>query len=119
MAEGGSGSPDLDPLSTYNSILKGIDCVNFTKNCSRASISLTRRLCRQAPGERLGANRGIRDVVTHRWFQGFDWNGLANRSMKPAILPNLKGPADTTYFDKFELEMEDVLCDFSGWDNEF
>ncbi|CAG7716129.1 unnamed protein product, partial [Allacma fusca] len=56
-----STSNDIsDPLMTYNQILKGIDTVNFPKNIGRAATSLIRRLCRQAPGERLGAQRGVR-----------------------------------------------------------
>lgn len=107
-----------DPLATYNAILKGIDSVKFPKTCSKAAVSLIRRLCKHAPGERLGA-RNLRDIISHRWFQGFDWDGLRSRKMKPPIVPNLRGPLDTSNFDKFEIEIEDTPDDLSGWDEEF
>ncbi|CAL8106642.1 unnamed protein product [Orchesella dallaii] len=107
-----------DPLATYNAILKGIDSVKFPKTCSKAAVSLIRRLCRQTPGERLGA-RNLRDIISHRWFQGFDWDGLRSRKLKPPIIPNLRGPLDMSNFDKFEIEIEDTPDDLSGWDEEF
>lgn len=113
-----SSVTDTDPLTTYNSILKGIDSVHFTKGVSKGAISLIRRLCRQVPGERLGA-RGFREITSHRWWQGFDWEGIYQRRMKPPIVPNLQGPTDTSNFDKFELEIESVSDDFSGWDENF
>ncbi|OXA43484.1 cGMP-dependent protein kinase 2 [Folsomia candida] len=119
MAENCSGSDqNSDPLVTYNAILKGIESVHFTKSVSKGAISLIRRLCRQVPGERLGV-RNFREINSHRWWQGFDWEGVRHRRMKPPIRPNLRAPADTSNFDKFELEIQDVPDDFSGWDMEF
>lgn len=117
-AENSGTDSNSDPLATYNSILKGIDAVHFTKNVSKAAISLIRRLCRQVPGERLGA-RNFREITSHRWWQGFDWDGLRARRLKPPITINLRGPGDVSNFDKFELEIEDVLDDESGWDEDF
>lgn len=50
---------------------------------------------------------------------GFDWEGMRHRRMKPPIRPSLRAAADTSNFDKFELEIEDVPDDFSGWDDDF
>jgi cGMP-dependent protein kinase len=123
MADNGSGSNSSssstsDPLATYNSILKGIDFITFTKTVSKGAISLIRRLCRQVPGERLGA-RNFREITSHRWWQGFDWEGVKGRKMKAPIRPILRSATDTSNFDKFELEVEDVPDDFSGWDEDF
>ncbi len=98
MAENvGSGSEPSDPLATYNAILKGIDSVHFTKSVSKGAISIIRRLCRQVPGERLGT-RSFREITSHRWWQGFDWDGIRHCSMKPPIQPNLHAAADTSNF---------------------
>jgi hypothetical protein len=118
MAEGAAFSDNSDQLATYNAILKGIDAVPFTKNVSKAAVSLIRRLCRQVPGERMGA-RSFREITGHRWWQGFDWDGVRMRKVRPPISPRLRGPTDTSNFDKFEVEIEDVPDDSSGWDEDF
>jgi len=118
MAEGATSTETSDQLATYNAILKGIDSVNFTKSVSKGAISLIRRLCRQVPGERLGA-RNFREITAHRWWQGFDWDGVKMRRIRPPIIPNLNGPTDTSNFDKFDVQIDDVQDDFTGWDENF
>jgi hypothetical protein len=55
-------------MKTYNIILKGIDMVDFPRHITRAAQSLIKRLCRDAPTERLGYQRGgIQDIKKHKW----------------------------------------------------
>ncbi len=57
----------LDPMKTYNLILKGIDGLEFPRKMSKNAIALIRRLCRENPSERLGLGRGgIADVRKHK-----------------------------------------------------
>jgi cGMP-dependent protein kinase len=112
-------SNEADPVVTYNQILKGMESVLFPKTVGRGAVLLIRHLCRQNPGERLGSQKGVADILAHRWFQGFDWNGLREGKAKPPIEPRLKSPRDTSNFDKFELEIEDMADDNSGWDADF
>jgi len=54
-------------MKTYNIILKGIDMVDFPRHITRAAQSLIKRLCRDAPAERLGYQRGgIQDIKKHK-----------------------------------------------------
>jgi cGMP-dependent protein kinase len=54
-------------MKTYNIILKGIDMVDFPRHITRAAQSLIKRLCRDAPTERLGYQRGgIQDIKKHK-----------------------------------------------------
>ncbi|XP_022241910.1 cGMP-dependent protein kinase 1-like [Limulus polyphemus] len=79
-----------DPMKTYNIILKGIDMIDFPRNISRNAQSLIKRLCRENPTERLGYQKGgITDIKKHKWFQGFDWDGLLARTLSPPILPKV------------------------------
>lgn len=55
----------------------------------------------------------------HRWFQNFDWDGLANQTMAPPILQPVSGPLDTGNFDDFPLDMEEPPDELSGWDRGF
>ncbi|XP_053673638.1 cGMP-dependent protein kinase, isozyme 1-like [Anopheles nili] len=109
-----------DPMKTYNIILKGIDMVNFPKHMSRAAISLIKRLCRDVPSERLGYQRGgVQDIKKHKWFQGFDWDGLIALTLKSPLQPNLHGPLDMSNFDIFPKDLDIPPDELSGWDADF
>lgn len=119
-----TGSPPFsgpDPMRTYNIILKGIDVIEFPKKISRSAQNLIKRLCRDNPAERLGYLRGgLKDIKSHRWFEGFDWDGLMRRTMVPPIIPNVRHACDTSNFDHFPPGPDDVPPDdHTGWDGEF
>ena len=52
-------------------------------------------------------------------FQGFDWSGLLDRSLKPPIIPTVQSPSDTTNFDQFVRDLSVPKDETSGWDAEF
>lgn len=109
-----------DPMKTYNIILKGIDMIDFPRNISRNAQSLIKRLCRENPTERLGYQKGgISDIKKHKWFQGFDWDGLLARTLSPPILPKIRGPTDTSNFDTYPKNFEDPPEEMTGWDKDF
>ncbi|KAF2361102.1 Cyclic nucleotide-binding domain [Trinorchestia longiramus] len=88
-----TGTPPFnasDPMKTYNIILKGIDMISFPPHVTRTATSLIKRLCRENVTERLGYQRGgIQDIKKHRWFQGFDWDGLNMQCLNPPIVPKV------------------------------
>ena len=45
---------------------------------------------RENPQERLGCGRGgLKDIQKHKWFDGFHWDGLRKRTLKPPIVPSV------------------------------
>ncbi|KAB0792156.1 hypothetical protein PPYR_14115 [Photinus pyralis] len=119
-----TGSPPFtasDPMKTYNLILKGIDMIDFEKhNVSRSAQSLIKKLCRDLPSERLGYQRGgIQDIKKHKWFQGFDWDGLRARSLPVPITKLVRGPCDTSNFDCFDKDVDIPPDELSDWDIDF
>ena len=45
---------------------------------------------RDTPSDRLGSSRGgIKDIQKHKWFEGFNWDGLKKRSLKAPIVPQV------------------------------
>jgi cGMP-dependent protein kinase len=43
------------------------------------------------PSERLGSGRnGIKEIQKHKWFDGFNWEGLEKRTLKPPIVPSVR-----------------------------
>nr|XP_006625691.1 PREDICTED: cGMP-dependent protein kinase 1-like [Lepisosteus oculatus] len=119
-----SGSPPFsgsDPMKTYNIILRGIDMVEFPKKITKNAANLIKRLCRDNPSERLGNQKnGVKDIQKHKWFEGFNWEGIRKGTLTPPILPSVSGPLDTSNFDCFPDDPEDPPPDEeSGWDKEF
>jgi len=45
---------------------------------------------RESPSERLGyGNNGVKDVQKHKWFEGFNWEGLKKRTLTAPFLPKV------------------------------
>uniref|UniRef100_A0A1B0GHS1 cGMP-dependent protein kinase n=2 Tax=Lutzomyia longipalpis TaxID=7200 RepID=A0A1B0GHS1_LUTLO len=118
-----TGTPPFtasDPMKTYNIILKGIDMVDFPRHMSRTAIGLIKKLCRDAPVERLGYQKGgFDDIKKHRWFQGFDWDGLVSQTLEAPIVQPVAGPLDVSNFDQFPIDSEIPPDECSGWDADF
>ncbi|KAK3720306.1 hypothetical protein QZH41_020387 [Actinostola sp. cb2023] len=112
-----TGSPPFtgsDPMKTYNIILKGIDMIDFPRKITRNAHALIKKLCRDDdaddcdyhddddnsmlflfpdsdnPVERLGYQKGgLKDIMKHKWFDGFNWEGLRQRKLNPPIVPKV------------------------------
>ncbi|EDW77681.1 uncharacterized protein Dwil_GK24624 [Drosophila willistoni] len=118
-----NGTPPFsapDPMQTYNLILKGIDMISFPKQMSRWAVQLIKRLCRDVPSERLGYQTGgIQDIKKHKWFLGFDWDGLASQLLIPPFVRPIAHSTDVRYFDRFPCDPTEPPDELSGWDAEF
>ncbi|XP_016404889.1 cGMP-dependent protein kinase 1-like [Sinocyclocheilus rhinocerous] len=119
-----TGSPPFsgpDPMKTYNIILRGIDMIEFPKKITKNAGNLIKKLCRDNPSERLGnLKNGVKDIQKHKWFEGFNWEGLRKGTLTPPIIPNVASPTDTSNFDSFPEDNEDPPPDDnSGWDTDF
>ncbi|XP_034425716.1 cGMP-dependent protein kinase 1-like isoform X1 [Hippoglossus hippoglossus] len=119
-----TGSPPFsgpDPMKTYNIILRGIDMIEFPKKVTKNAASLIKKLCRDNPSERLGnlKNR-VKDIQKHKWFEGFNWEGLKKGTLTPPITPDVSSPTDTSHFDSFPEDTDEPPPDDNtGWDYDF
>ncbi|XP_067857473.1 cGMP-dependent protein kinase 1-like isoform X2 [Heptranchias perlo] len=119
-----TGSPPFsgsDPMKTYNIILRGIDMIEFPKKITKNAGTLIKKLCRDNPSERLGNQKNsVKDIQKHKWFEGFNFEGLRKGTLTPPIVPSVTGPLDTSNFDTFpEDTEEEPLDEESGWDVDF
>uniref|UniRef100_A0A8C6WKR4 cGMP-dependent protein kinase n=1 Tax=Neogobius melanostomus TaxID=47308 RepID=A0A8C6WKR4_9GOBI len=119
-----TGSPPftgLDPMKTYNVILRGIDMIEFPKKVTKNAANLIKKLCRDNPIERLGnLKNGVKDIQKHKWFEGFNWEGLKKGTLTPPISPNVSSATDTSNFDSFPEDTDEPPPDDnSGWDYDF
>ncbi|XP_043280897.1 cGMP-dependent protein kinase, isozyme 2 forms cD5/T2 isoform X3 [Venturia canescens] len=119
-----TGTPPFtgsDPMKTYNIILKGIDAIEFPRSITRNATALIKKLCRDNPAERLGYQKGgISEIQKHKWFDGFNWEGLRARTLEPPIMPRVQSATDTANFDEYPPDSDPPPPDdVSGWDNDF
>lgn len=69
--------------------------------------NLLKHLLDPNPGTRLGSNAGASDIKEHPWFSGVNWGLIRNQ--EPPIIPTLKHPLDTHYFQAMkDNSIEDV-----------
>lgn len=118
-----TGTPPFtasDPMKVYNIILRGFDQIDVPRHVSRTAVTLMKRFCKENPVERIGYQKdGVLDIKKHRWFQGFDWEGLEGRSLTPPISPKVQSAADTSNFDKYPRDEVVPADELSGWDKDF
>uniref|UniRef100_UPI0037E986F3 cGMP-dependent protein kinase 2 isoform X1 n=1 Tax=Semicossyphus pulcher TaxID=241346 RepID=UPI0037E986F3 len=118
-----TGSPPFsgsDQMMTYTFILKGIEKMDFPKKITKRPEDLIRKLCRKNPSERLGnLKNGITDIKKHRWFNGFNWEGLKARTLTSPLRRELTGPTDHSYFDSYPPDEDSPPDELSGWDMDF
>ncbi|XP_065818610.1 cGMP-dependent protein kinase 2 [Labrus bergylta] len=118
-----TGSPPFsgsDQMMTYTFILKGIEKMDFPKKVTKRPEDLIRKLCRRNPAERLGnLKNGITDIKKHRWFNGFNWEGLKVRTLLSPLKRELSGPTDHSYFDSYPPDEDSPPDELSGWDMDF
>ncbi|CAK1552103.1 unnamed protein product [Leptosia nina] len=108
-----------DHMKTYTLILRGIDAVSFHPRVPKSAQLLIRKLCRAVPAERLGyLKNGIIDIKNHKWFLGFDWEGLKEGNLKAPLIQPVSNDLDLSNFEKYP---KDKLPpdETSGWDIDF
>lgn len=78
------------------------------------------RPSRENPAERLGYQKdGVADIRKHRWYQGFDWEGLDRQTLSPPIQVKVRSASDASNFDSYPRDEEVPPDELSGWDEQF
>ncbi|XP_059193259.1 cGMP-dependent protein kinase 1 [Centropristis striata] len=96
LLSGGLPFSDSDPIKILTATIRGIDQIDFPKTISKSASSLIKKLCRSNPSERLGSQRsGAKDIQKHKWFEGFNWDGLCKGTSNPPVIPKVKEPLDS------------------------
>uniref|UniRef100_A0A672ID92 Protein kinase domain-containing protein n=1 Tax=Salarias fasciatus TaxID=181472 RepID=A0A672ID92_SALFA len=94
-----TGNPPFsgaDPIKIYTMVLHGMDKVDFPKKIGKRPEDLIRRLCRLNPVDRLGNKKnGIIDIKKHKWFQGFNWEGLRRHKLQSPLRRQVRAHLDS------------------------
>jgi len=107
-----------DPMEVYQLILAGD--LRFPSHLSRACNDLCKRLMNSQASKRLGClKNGIKDIVKHKWFSGFDWKGLINFENAAPIQVAIQHAEDASNFDFYPEEDESKVPACPQWDPDF
>ena len=91
---------DDDPMKTYQKIIKGK--INFPTDFDKNAKSLIKHLLTADTTKRYGClKNGVKDILNHRLFIGFDWKNFVFLKMEPPYIPPIKSATDTSNFESY------------------
>ncbi|XP_031160945.1 cGMP-dependent protein kinase 1 isoform X2 [Sander lucioperca] len=115
LLSGGLPFCDSDPIKILTATIRGIDQIDFPKTISKSASSVIKKLCRSNPSERLGSQRnGAKAIQKHKWFEGFNWDGLCKGTLNPPVIPKVKEPLESRTCDRYTEGSVD-LC--TNWED--
>ncbi|XP_018328583.1 cAMP-dependent protein kinase catalytic subunit-like [Agrilus planipennis] len=92
-----------DPMKIYEKIVSGK--YHCPSTFSRPLKELIGNILQVDRSKRWGIlKNGAKDVKSHEWFRGLDWDAVFQRKVKPSYKPRLKGDDDTSNFDVYDEE---------------
>ncbi len=90
-----------DTMNVYGRIIQ--NDLHFPFEFSKTAEDLIRKLLKPNQAKRLGVSKGgVENIKKHRWFGGFDWEGLINRKLEAPIKPVVLTDSDVSNFDSYE-----------------
>jgi cGMP-dependent protein kinase len=103
-----AGTPPFyadDPMEIYEKILSGN--VLIPSHFSKGLSDIVKKLLRTYQSKRLGRTKGgTAAVMKHKWFSGFDWDALMNKTMHVPIKPKVKHMEDMSNFDSYPTDVD-------------
>ena len=88
---------DDDPMQIYQNIVKGK--IIFPTNINKKAKSLIKHLLVSDISKRYGCLKGgVKDIIEHNFFHGFDWRGLIMQKIEAPYIPEVKGKFDTSNY---------------------
>ncbi|XP_027888493.1 cGMP-dependent protein kinase 1 isoform X2 [Xiphophorus couchianus] len=104
-----------DPLKILTATVNGIDQNEFPKSFRKDACDFIQKLCRGNPSERLGSQRnGAKAIQKHKWFDGFNWDGLCKRKLTPPLIPKVNLPLQSATCALYSAEAVE-LC--TNWED--
>ncbi|XP_075213765.1 cAMP-dependent protein kinase catalytic subunit 1-like [Lycorma delicatula] len=94
---------DKDPMRLYDKIAAGK--YKTPQHFSIGLRDLIKNLLQTDLSKRFGnLKNGADDIREHRWFKQINWVALLNKKLEPPYKPAVKGPKDTSQFEKYNEE---------------
>eukprot|EP00520_Triparma_pacifica_P006109 CAMPEP_0118658754 /NCGR_PEP_ID=MMETSP0785-20121206/14740_1 /TAXON_ID=91992 /ORGANISM="Bolidomonas pacifica, Strain CCMP 1866" /LENGTH=788 /DNA_ID=CAMNT_0006551799 /DNA_START=22 /DNA_END=2385 /DNA_ORIENTATION=- len=106
-----------DPMEVYEKILAGQ--ITHPSHFSKGIRDICKKLLHVSQTKRLGNTKGgIHAIMTHKWFSGFDWEGLLEQRWAKEdipIVPDIKDPTDCRMFEPWDSSMDLDDIEMSNW----
>ena len=64
---------------------------------SEESVDFINRCLKRKESKRLGYTDGIQELKNHKWFNGFDWDGVYKKTILAPFVPKKEGNYDKSY----------------------
>ena len=64
---------------------------------SEESVDFINRCLKRKESKRLGYTDGIEELKNHKWFNGFDWDGVYKKTILAPFVPKKEGNYDKSY----------------------
>lgn len=91
---------DENPFGIYQKVLAGK--IEFPKHLDVKAKDLVKKLLMHDRAKRFGClKNGAEDIQKHKWYRGIEWDQVAARKVKPAYIPAVRAPDDTSMFDRY------------------
>ena len=84
---------------------------------SLESIDFINQCLKRKASKRLGYINGIIELKNHKWFDGFDWDGLYNKSILAPFVPKKEGNYDKKYCEMNEKCGDETLERYNNYLN--
>jgi CRP-like cAMP-binding protein len=92
-----------DPMEVYEKILSSN--MTFPQHFTKNLCDIVRKLLKLCQSKRLGNGKGgCTGIIKHKWFSGFDWEGLLNYGLSSPITVKVASAKDASNFDNYEDE---------------
>lgn len=99
---------DDDPMMIYQKVIKGK--INYPRKLDKNAKSLIKHLLVQDTTKRYGClKNGVKDIINHRFFDGFNWRDFIYMKMKAPYVPVVKSKDDTSCFSTYPDSDTEVL----------
>ena len=114
LASGSAPFASSGPMEAYEQILSGV--ISYPDYFGKSIIDIIKKFFKQQPVERLGNTKGgIHAVQTHKWFTGFDWDGLYQRNLNKNQIPIRVELMDVKDIKRSETVLDSDNCPESKW----
>ncbi|CAE8595111.1 unnamed protein product, partial [Polarella glacialis] len=111
------------PMQIYAKVTKGIGKVHFPSNCQGPVADLIKGLLKNEPSERLPMRPGgMSNLKNHKWYQGFDFDGMKALTLTAPYRPVVKSKKDLANFSARKEDMPrqlDYVDPGTDWDKNF
>ena len=84
---------------------------------SKESIDFINKCLKRKASKRLGYINGIIELKNHKWFEGYDWEKLYNKSILAPFIPKKEGNYDKKYCEMIEKCGDETLERYNNYLN--